>query len=234
MPKLHQSRQAHRAGPFGTMPAVATDPGLTPAPPSVAGTLRRTGPRVARDGFGPLVAFFAGWKLVGLVAGIAAAVLVAILLYQYERRRERPGMVVRLALGLVLIRAVVGLISGSASTYLAQEIAIDTLLSSAFLGSLLVRRPLTGFFAAELFPLPDELRRHPVFLHTQRVITLAWGVYFLARAGVRLVAFESLSSSGYVLVVALSDVPFLLALLAWSVWYGSRALRRELELQAAP
>jgi intracellular septation protein A len=202
--------------------------------PRVRAVLRATGPRVARDGFGPLLAFFVAWKTIGLLAGIAAAVLTAALLFRYERSRGRPGMVVRLSLGLVLIRAVVGLISGSASTYLAQEIAIDTLLSSAFLGSLLVRRPLTGFFAAEVFPLTDELRRHPVFLHTQRVITLAWGVYFLARAGVRLVAFESLSSSGYVLVVALSDVPFLLALLAWSVWYGSRALRRELELQAAP
>jgi uncharacterized membrane protein len=168
-----------------------------------------------------------GWKSVGLLAGIAAAVATAALLFRYERSRGRPGMVVRLALGLVLIRAVVGLISGSASTYLAQEIAIDTLLSSAFLGSLLARRPLTEFFAAEVYPLPEALRQHPVYRRTQRIITLAWGLYFLTRAGVRLLAFLSLSSSGYVLVVAFSDVPFLLALLAWSVWYASRTLRRE-------
>jgi uncharacterized membrane protein len=154
------------------------------------------------------------------------------MLFRYERRRGRPGMVVRLALGLVLIRAVVGLISGSASTYLAQEIAIDTLLSSAFLGSLLARRPLTEFFATEIYPLPEAVRRHPAYRRTHRVITLAWGLYFLTRAGVRLLAFVSLSSSGYVLVVALSDVPFLLALLAWSVWYAARSLRREPELLA--
>jgi intracellular septation protein A len=211
---------------------------LTPAPgleaPRVGAVLRATGPRVARDGFGPLLAFFVAWKAVGLLAGIAAAVLTAALLFRYERSRGRPGMVVRLALGLVLIRAVVGLISGSASTYLAQEIAIDTLLGSAFLGSLLVRRPLSGYFAAEVYPLTEEMRAHPVYARTQRVITLAWGLYFLVRAGVRLLAFESLSSSGYVLVVALSDVPFLLALLAWSVWYGSRTLRRELDLLAVP
>ncbi|MDX6673454.1 MAG: hypothetical protein QOH11_872 [Solirubrobacteraceae bacterium] len=200
--------------------------------PRVRAVLRTTGPRVARDGFGPLLAFFVAWKLVGLLAGIAAAVVTAVLLFRYERRRGRPGMVVRLALGLVLIRAVVGLISGSASTYLAQEIAIDILLSSAFLGSLLARRPLTEFFATEIYPLPEAVRRHPVYRRTQRVITLAWGGYFLARAGVRLLAFVSLSSSGYVLVVALSDVPFLLALLAWSVWYAARSLRREPELFA--
>jgi intracellular septation protein A len=200
--------------------------------PRVRAVLRATGPRVARDGFGPLLAFFVAWKLVGLLAGIAAAVITAALLFGYERRRGRPGMVVRLALGLVLIRAVVGLISGSASTYLAQEIAIDILLSSAFLGSLLARRPLTEFFATEIYPLPEAVRRHPVYRRTHRVITLAWGGYFLARAGVRLLAFVSLSSSGYVLVVALTDVPFLLALLAWSVWYAAHSLRREPELLA--
>jgi intracellular septation protein A len=206
---------------------VAIDPGPPAAPPSVAGTLRRTGPRVARDGFGPLVAFFAGWKLVGLAAGIASAVLVAILLYQYERRRERPGMVVRLALGLVLIRATVGLISGSASTYLAQEIAIDSLLSAAFFVSVVVGRPLTELFAAEVYPMPDHLRQLPVYRAALRRVAIVWGAYFLLRAGVRLLAFATLTTNAYVLVVALSDVPFLIALLGWSVWFTTRSVRRD-------
>ena len=175
--------------------ALNSAPGLEA--PRVWAVLRATGPRVARDGFGPLLAFFVAWKLVGLVAGIAAAVVTAALLFRYERRRGRPGMVVRLALGLVLIRAVVGLISGSASTYLAQEIAIDTLLSSAFLGSLLARRPLTEFFATEIYPLPEAVRQHPVYRRTHRVITLAWGLTSLpprrrAPAGVRVVELVGL------------------------------------------
>jgi intracellular septation protein A len=209
------------------MAAVATDPGPTAAPPSVAGTLKRTGPRVARDGFGPLAAFFAGWKLIGLVAGIASAVLVAILLYRYERRRERPGMVVRLALGLVLIRATVGLISGSASTYLAQEIAIDSLLSAAFFGSVVAGRPLTELFADEVYPMPDHLRQLPVYRRALRRVAIVWGAYFLLRAGVRLLAFATLTTNAYVLVVALSDVPFLIALLGWSVWFTTRSVRRD-------
>jgi intracellular septation protein A len=173
------------------------------------------------------VAFFAGWKLVGLVAGIAAAVLVAILLYQYERRRERPGMVVRLALGLVLIRATVGLISGSASTYLAQEIAIDSLLSAAFFGSVVAGRPLTELFADEVYPMPEHLRQLPVYRAALRRVAIVWGAYFLLRAGVRLLAFATLSTNAYVLVVALSDVPFLIALLGWSVWFTTRTVRRD-------
>jgi intracellular septation protein A len=202
-------------------------------PPRVREVLRATGPRVARDAFGPLLAFFVLWRTVGLFAGIGAAVLTAGVLYGYERRRGRPGMVVRLSLGLVLIRAVVGIVTGSAATYLGQEIAIDTLLAGAFLGSLAANRPLTELFAAEVYPLPEALREHPAVRRTHRVITLAWGLYFLTRACVRLLAFVTLTKSAYVLVVALSDVPFLLALLAWSVWYAPRRLQREPAFVAA-
>ena len=195
--------------------------------PRARDVLRATGPRVARDAFGPLVAFYVTWRLLGLIPGIAAAVLTAGLLYTYERHRQRPGMVVRLSLGLVLIRAAVGLISGSAATYLGQEIAIDLLLSSIFLGSLVIRRPLTELFSAEIFPLPEAVLEHPAYRRTHRIITLAWGLYFLARACVRALAFVSLTKSGYVVVVALSDVPILLTLLGWSVWYASRRLSNE-------
>jgi hypothetical protein len=53
-----------------------------------------------------------------------------------------------------------------------------------------------------------------------------WGVYFLGRAAVRLVALLTLSTNHYVLVVALSDVPFLIVLLAWSVRQTMSAFRR--------
>jgi hypothetical protein len=52
-----------------------------------------------------------------------------------------------------------------------------------------------------------------------------WGTYFLLRAAVRLAALLTLSTNRYVLVVALSDVPFLLGLLAWSVYYTVGAFR---------
>jgi intracellular septation protein A len=180
---------------------------------------------VARDAFGPLLAFFVGWKLAGLYVGIAAAVAVGLLLYAYERRHGRPGMVVRLALGLVLVRASVGLVTGSTSTYLAQEIAIDCLLGTVFLGSVAVRRPVTELFAREIFPVPDSVRESPEYLGMFALIGVVWGSYFLLRAAVRLVAFLTLSKNAYLAVVAASDVPFLLGVLAWSVWFAGRRMR---------
>lgn len=199
---------------------------MSAAEPTVGGVLRQTGPRVARDAFGPLLAFFVAWKLAGLFAGIAAAVSVGVLLYLYERRQGRPGLVVRLSLGLVLLRACVGLATGSTDTYLAQEIAIDCLLTSLFLGSVAIGRPVTELFAREIFPVPDAIRTAPEYRAMFRTITLVWGAYFLLRGCVRLAAFLTLSKDGYIAVVAGSDVPFLLGVLAWSVWFSARRMRR--------
>jgi intracellular septation protein A len=207
---------------------VATTPGETLLPESISiGTvLRRAGPRLLRDGFGPLAVFFAGWKLFGLVAGIGMAVAFGVAVFVHERRRGQPAMVVRLALVLVAIRAVVGLSSGSATVYLAQEIAIDTLLGGVVLVSLRSARPFASWFAEEIYPLPQQMRESATLAGAMRTITYVWGFYFLTRALVRLTALLTLNTDSYVLVAALSDAPFLIALLAWSVYHTAGVLRR--------
>jgi hypothetical protein len=195
--------------------------------------LRQSAPRVLRDALGPIASFFVAWKLVGLVAGIAAATLLAAVIYRHERRAGRPAMVVRVAFALVLIRAVVGLTSGSARVYLGQEAAIDTMLGLTVLAFLMTGRPLASFFAREIYPFPDEVRHSPEFQRTFRIISFVWGAYFLVRAAVRLTAVLTLSVDGYLLVDALSGAPFLLALLAWSVTYAVRTLESQPELTAA-
>jgi hypothetical protein len=188
--------------------------------------IRRAGPRLVRDGFGPLATFFLGWKLIGLTAGIVLAVAFGVSVFVHERRQGRPATLVRVALAVVCLRAVVGLSSGSASVYLAQEIGIDVLLACGVMGSLAAGRPLTAWIAADVYPFTAEMRDSDTFRHVMRTVTAMWGSYFLARAAVRLLALLSLSTDRYVLVVALSDPPFLIALLAWSVYYTLGAFRR--------
>jgi uncharacterized protein DUF3159 len=188
--------------------------------------MRRAGPRLLRDGFGPLATFYAGWKLIGLTAGIALALAFGVAVFLHERRQGRRGALVRVALAVVCLRAVVGLSSGSASVYLAQEICIDLLLASVFLASLAAGRPLSAWIAEDVYPFTDEMRDSDTFRAVMRTITAVWGAYFLARAAVRLSALLALSTGQYVLVVAVSDAPFLLALLAWSVYWTLGSFRR--------
>jgi intracellular septation protein A len=213
----------------------AAGAGVPPMPDSIesGAVVRRVAPRLVRDAFGPLAVFFLGWKLVGLTAGIGAALVFGMAVFAHERRRGRPAVVVRIALVVVATRALVGLSSGSATVYLAQEIAIDTLLGAVVLGSLAAERPFAAWFTEEIQPIPPELQAAETFRRTMRTITLVWGAYFLARALVRLSALLTLSTDQYVVVSALSDAPFLVALLAWSVYYSARSLRASPEWAAA-
>ena len=58
-----------------------------------------------------------------------------------------------------------------------------------------------------------------------RAVTSVWGAYFLVRGLVRLAALLTFSTDHYALVIALSDAPFLIVLLAWSVYYTGTAFR---------
>jgi len=195
------------------------------APVDPKAIMRRAGPRLVRDGFGPLLAFFIGWKLIGLTAGVLIAVAFGVSVYVIERRAGRPAALVRVALAIVCIRAAVGLISGSASVYLAVEVGVDVLLGTVVLGSLAAGRPITAWIASDVFPFTPQMRESDTFQKAMRTICAAWGTYFLTRAAVRLTALLTLSTDNYVLVLALSDAPFLIALLAWSVHYSLDAFR---------
>jgi intracellular septation protein A len=179
--------------------------------------IRQAGPRLVRDGFGPLLAFFIGWKLIGLTAGVLIAVAFGVSVYVIERRAGRPAALVRVALAIVCIRAAVGLGSGSASVYLAVEVGVDVLLGTVVLGSLAAGRPITAWIASDVFPFTPEMRESGTFQEAMRTICAVWGTYFLVRAALRLTALLTLSTDNYVLVLAISDAPFLIGLLAWSV-----------------
>jgi hypothetical protein len=154
-------------------------------------------------------------------------------MYRHERRRGRPAVIVRVALVLVFLRAAVGLVTGSARTYLGQEVIIDVVLAAALLGSVALGRPVGELFAREVYLFPEQVRDSDTYRHTFRVISVVWGFYFLARAAVRLIAVLALSVDQYFLVLVVSDVPFVIALLVWSVRYTIRRFRTSEEWAGA-
>src|SRR3954454_18350163 len=99
-------------------------------------------PGFVREGFLPLGGFFVGLELSGLAAGIVAAAAVAALLYLHERRAGRDGLLVRLSLAFVVVQSLVGLLSHSATVYLAQPVLANAIWGAAFLVSVAFGRPL--------------------------------------------------------------------------------------------
>jgi hypothetical protein len=172
--------------------------------------------------------FYAGWKLSGLVVGVVAATVVGLGAYAYERHRERPGVMARVALAFVLVQAAVGLAAGSAKVYLAQPVLLNGALGLAFLVSVFAGRPLAGAFAAEMYPFPPQVRESATFRRVFTGVSLAWAVYLLARSSLRLFTL-SLSVDAFVAVNVATGFPVSAALMSWSVWYGVRGFRRSEE-----
>jgi intracellular septation protein A len=188
-----------------------------------------SGPRFARDAFGPVLVFYLGYKLGGVMLGIAVATLASLCAWQYERRRERSGLLAWLTLLIVAVQAIVGVVANDARAYLAPSVLATLAWALVFIGSVIIRRPLAGLFAGEMYPFPPEVRASRTFQRVFSAVSLAWGAMLLLRSGVRLATLSESSIDAFVLVNAVTGFPLTVAMMSWSVWYAVRAFRRSEE-----
>jgi Protein of unknown function (DUF3159) len=185
-------------------------------------------PRFVRDAFGPVLAFYAGWKLGGVPLGIGLSTAVSLLVYRLERRAGRRGYLARLSLGFVVVNAAVGLVADSAVVFLALPVLQNAAFGLAFLASAAVGRPLTGLVAQEMHPMPPEVVASGTYRHVFGQSAVVWGIYLLARSGVRLWALRA-SVGAFVVVNLATGIPLAAALMAWSIWHGVRGFQHSEE-----
>ena len=209
-------------GTAGTAGSGSSEDGL--AAPSFTSVLARGLPGFLREGFLPLAAFYVGWRLSGTAAGVAAAALVSLLLYGYERRAGRDGLLVRLALLFIAVQSAVALLTASATVYLATPVVAGFVWAAAFLGSAAAGRPLAGALACAWYPFPPEFRRTERFRRVYGFESVVWGLYLLGRSGLRLAALLHGGVGAFVVVTFLTGTPAMLGLVGWSIWYAIRGL----------
>jgi intracellular septation protein A len=190
-------------------------------------------PRFAREAFGPVLAFYAGWKLGNLVVGIVLASAVGIALDLWERRRGRAGALALVSVAFVIVQAAIGLIADSAVVYLAQPVLVSAIWGLANIGSAIVGRPLAGVFADAWYPFPPEVKESRTYRRIFGIESIVWGLYLLARSGIRMVVLTSGSIGAFAAVQVATGVPFTIALVAWSVWYATRGFERSTEWDEA-
>jgi hypothetical protein len=94
--------------------------------------MRGSGPRFARDAFGPVLLFYIGWKLVGFRTAIVAATTLAIAAYLWERRQARSGITAGIGLAIPLVQATAGLASGSTTGHFAPPLVMNGAYGLAF------------------------------------------------------------------------------------------------------
>ena len=199
-----------------------------PAPGDITakGILLGSGPRFARDAFGPVLAFYLGWRLLGLTAGIAAATVVSVAAWLYERRRQRPGVMARVSLAIVFVQAGIGLLSGSEVAFFAPAVLINLVYGVAFMASVAIGRPLAGVFANEMTDIPPEVRASATYRRVFGRISLVWGAYLVIRAVARFALLVTVGVDAFVATNLVTGAPVMAVLMTWSIWYGTRGFRR--------
>ena len=173
-----------------------------------------------------MLAFYLGWKLVGLGTGVAAATLVAVVAYAWERRQSRRGLAAAIGLAIALVQATAGLASGSTVAYFAPAVIVNGVYGLAFLVSVAIGRPLAGVLAAETYPFPPEIKASVLFRRIFTRISLVWATYLMLRAAVRWMILTRASLDVYIAVNLATGFPLTAGIMTWSIWYAVRRFQR--------
>jgi hypothetical protein len=197
--------------------------------PSFRSILRSGAPRFAREAFGPVLAFYLGWKLGGLVTGIVPSSAVALGLLWFERREGRRGVLALVSAAFVLVQAVVGLVSDSAVVFLAQPVLLSAIWGGANLVSVAIGRPLAGVLADSWYPFPPVIRASATYRKVFGFESIVWGLYLLVRSAIRMLVLGTGSIGLFVAVQFVTGIPVTVGLIAWSIWYGVRGFARSTE-----
>jgi hypothetical protein len=171
----------------------------------------------------PPVAFIAvnAWK--GLDAAIWTAVGVGVLLLLVRVvRREIVRHTFSGFFG-ILIAVAFAKMSGSAKGYFGPGIALNAVYAVAFIGSVIVRKPLVGVLYKSFQKHPPEWFEHPRVRRAYAEVTLLWGSVFLARVIVKSIFYVADKPGWLAVTTLVMGWPLtLLALAATVPWVTRR------------
>jgi hypothetical protein len=194
--------------------------------PTWGSMLGRGLPQFAGEAVAPVLVFFGVWKTAGLGPAVVASTLVYLALGIVLLRRGRDLTLIAVGAVFVVIQAIVGLVSHSATVYLAQPVVLSGLWSVAYFLSVAIGRPLIGVFANVWYPFPPWFRASAPYKREFSLQSIVWGVYCLARAGLRLFVLLRSGVGGFVLISLVTGFPVFFALVLWGIWHARRVFSR--------
>ena len=220
-------------------------PGLTanePAAPADAGSpapnrgrIRTLGPVLAFDIIGPIVVYYvllsAGLSTVPalILSGVIPAAGIAL---GVARHRHLDAIGILVLIGIV-VGSVLGAVSGSAHLVLLDGVVPTAVFGIVCVASLRSKRPMIFRFALEGMGRDTtkgrdfaDRWRYPGFRYSFRVVTVVWGVMFIAEAATQAVIVETASTSTAKTTSNLLILPFAAAVIAWNISYAKRGQRK--------
>ncbi|MGI8690608.1 MAG: VC0807 family protein [Thermomicrobiales bacterium] len=156
-------------------------------------------------------------------------------------RTRHLNFIAGISLFFIVLSAAASLISGSTRFTLLKESFFTGLFGLVLLGSLLTARPLM-FYMARSFSTggdPERQRQwddrwqYPGFQHAMRVMTVIWGVMFVADALIRVGLVFVLSTSVFLVVSQVLFYGMFALTFFITMSYGRRVQREAMERRAA-
>ena len=201
------------------------------------GRMRTLGPVLAFDVIGPIVVYYvlvsAGWSAVAalILSGVIPAAGIALGVARY-RRLDAIGFLVLIG---IAVGSVLGAVSGSAHLVLLDGVVPTAVFGIVCVASLRSKRPMIFRFALEGMGRDTtkgrdfaDRWRYPGFRHSFRVVTVVWGVMFVAEAATQAVIVETASAGTAKATSNLLILPFAAAVIAWNISYAKRGRRKGL------
>lgn len=155
-------------------------------------------------------------------------------------RDRRLDVIGALVLAGIAIGVGLGLATDNTKLVLLKGALPTTIFAFALLGSLLAPRPLMFHFAQESMGRYSPKGRdfadrwqYPGFRHAFRLMTIVWGVTYLAVAGAHIAVVETQSAGTALSISKVLPYPVLAILIAWTVAYTKRGQRHGERAEAA-
>ncbi len=163
---------------------------------------------------------------------VAAAVAVGIAVVLFVERLVRRKSVMNAVGGLlgIGIAAFIAVRSGNAEGFFWPKVLQQGGLFVIFAGSVVIRRPLTGFIVSTLYRADPEWQKLPAVRRVMSEYTLIWASLFLLRALVFLAGILAGQVEFLGVAVIVMGLPAFGALL----FFGYRWVPKRLEQLGAP
>ncbi len=180
----------------------------------------------------PVVFFYATYRLWDFIPAVLAVLVWSAVVFAWHRRRTGGADVFSGAtFGFACVNATIGLLTRSPALYLAAPSLENVIYGLVLLGSALAGKPLLAQFAQRLYPIPRHVQRSAAYRRAFVFTSLVWFTGLFGRALVRLWLISLwlggiLSLELYLVLNTVSGWPFNVSLVAFTVWYPLRALRK--------
>lgn len=160
---------------------------------------RRSLPHLLEATLIPAVLFWVALNTLGAGAAMIAVFLwtTGAIVRRVVRGHRIPGVLILATIGL-MVRTLVGILTGSTFMYFMQPIATTVVLAGVFLGSVLIGRPLVATLAADFCPIDADLSSRPGVMQLFSGLTILWAAVHLANAAATFGLLVSLPTATFV------------------------------------